>query len=349
MRIGFVGLGKLGLPCALAIEAAGHEVMGYDINHDVWRSIAFRDLPYMEKGANELLATTRITQKEPDELAEWAEIVFIAVQTPHQPQYEGITRLPDEREDFGYEHLAEAVLSVRNAKLVVVISTVLPGTMDRFERLGYIDRENLLYNPFFIAMGTTIPDFRNPEFILIGTDHAHPGPLLDLYASIHSKQVFVTTVKTAELTKVLYNTYISLKIAFANTVMELSEKTGADCDDVIDALSLADQRIMSPMYLRGGMGDGGGCHPRDNIALSWLAREKSLSYDLFEAIMECRERQTEWIADLAQETERPVVIQGMAYKPGTNLTVGSPALLLGSILEERGIPYSQEDPYVEEW
>lgn len=348
MRIGFVGLGKLGLPCALAIEAAGHEVMGYDINEDVWKCIAFRDLPYIEEGAERLLAQTRIKSLEPEVLAEWADIVFVAVQTPHDPQYEGITRLPSERQDFNYDWLSEAVLSVKDAKLLVIISTVLPGTMERFEKLGYVDRENLLYNPFFIAMGTTIPDFRNPEFVLIGTDHAHPQPLRDMYRTIHSRPTFITTVKTAELTKVVYNTYISMKIAFANTVMELAEKTGADCDDVIDALSLADQRIMSPAYLRGGMGDGGGCHPRDNIALSWLAREKDLSYDLFSAIMECRERQTEWLADLAQESERPIVIQGKAFKAGTNLTVGSPARLLGSILDERGIPFEQEDPYVEE-
>ena len=204
---------------------------------------------------------------------------------------------------------------------------------------------HLLYNPFFIAMGTTIPDFRDPEFVLIGTDGAVPGPLIDFYKTIHERPAFVTTIKTAELTKVAYNTFIGLKIAFANTMMELCEKTGADVDDLVDALSLADKRLLSPAYLRGGMGDGGGCHPRDNIALSWLAREHNLSYDLFSALMECREKQTEWLASLIPDGD--VELMGKAYKPGTNLTVGSPATLLGNILSENGVTFTHTDPYVE--
>ena len=91
------------------------------------------------------------------------------------------------------------------------------------------------------------------------------------------------------------------------------------------------------------MGDGGGCHPRDNIALSWLARELDLSYDWFEGIMLARERQTDWLADLVEEhharrgfADRTVGIYGRAFKAGTNLTVGSPATLLANLLEERG-------------
>jgi UDPglucose 6-dehydrogenase len=140
-------------------------------------------------------------------------------------------------------------------------------------------------------------------------------------------------------------------------MMELCEKTGADVDDLVDALSLADKRLISPAYLRGGMGDGGGCHPRDNIALSWLAREHDLSFDLFGALMECREKQTEWLADLIQANAEfgsgitsydDVQILGKAYKPNTALTVGSPATLLANILTERGITFTHTDPYEEE-
>ena len=359
MRVGFVGLGKLGLPVALATEAAGHEVAGWDTNAGV-RSILdsripgpyHRKLPYREEGAQELLNETEIQIIPPAELAEWADLIFVAVQTPHQPEFEGTTRLTDERADFDYKHLYVAVESVQDAECpIVVISTVLPGTVERFFGDG---KDRLLYNPFFIAMGTTIPDFRDPEFVLVGTDGAHPGPLREFYASIHDRPVFVTTIKTAELTKVAYNTFIGLKIAFANTMMELCEKTGADVDDLVDALSMADRRLMSPAYLRGGMGDGGGCHPRDNIALSWLAREHNLSYDLFDALMVCRERQTEWLAQLIQDEQnltseyRPVEILGKAYKPETNLTVGSPATLLSNMLTERGVSHVHSDPYFEE-
>lgn len=336
-----IGLGKLGLPVALAVEAAGHDVCGYDPSPAVQDYVAYRKIPYIEEGAQELLDKSKMyADWDPREIAAWADLIFVAVQTPHQLEYEGVTRLPDTRADFDYSHLRKAISSVWSAEApIVVISTVLPGTLERLNV-----HEGILYNPFFIAMGTTIPDFRSPEFVLIGTDQVHPGLLQEFYASIHDRPTFVTTIKTAELTKVAYNTFIGLKIAFGNSMMELCEKTGADVDDLVDALSLATDRVISPAYLRGGMGDGGGCHPRDNIALSWLAREVGLSYDLFEALMICRERQTEWLADLIGEG--PVELQGKAYKPETDLTVGSPALLLASILEERGVEFSHTDPYV---
>jgi UDPglucose 6-dehydrogenase len=348
MKVGFIGLGKLGLPVALATEAAGHEVWGFDNGHGVMSMIhKGGPLPYREEGADDLLSKSEINLDLPEVIARECDLIFIAVQTPHLKEFEGITRLVEWRSNFGYGYLWKALESVKDAQCpVAVISTVLPGTLES------LNANHVLYNPFFIAMGTTIADFRNPEFVLVGTDFEHPGILRDFYASIHRKQLFVTTIKTAELTKVAYNTFISLKIAFANTMMELCEKTGADVDDLVDALSLATDRVVSPAYLRGGMGDGGGCHPRDNIALSWLAREVGLSYDLFGALMECREAQTEWLAEViadeqnARSEYHPIEIMGKAYKPETNLTVGSPAFLLASMLSERGITFTHSDPYI---
>jgi UDPglucose 6-dehydrogenase len=110
-------------------------------------------------------------------------------------------------------------------------------------------------------------------------------------------------------------------------------------DSVIDGLSLATQRLISPKYLRGGMGDGGGCHPRDNIAMSWLARELDLSYDFFNVLMQGREDQTTWLADLMMETVEvtglPPFMLGEAFKGETNLTVGSPSILLQTILDDK--------------
>jgi UDPglucose 6-dehydrogenase len=137
--------------------------------------------------------------------------------------------------------------------------------------------------------------------------------------------------------------------------MEISHKVeGCNVDEVSGALELATDRLLSPAYLSGGMGDGGGCHPRDNIALSWLARELGLSYDFFESIMLLRERQTDWLVDLVVEhherrgfDHRRVGIYGRAFKAGTNLTVGSPATLLRNLLEERGFEVEMFDPYID--
>src|SRR5574337_1153191 len=119
MRIGMIGLGKLGLPVALAIEAEMHEVKGFDTNPAICDMVQGRGtLPYMEANAQELLDTTDIEIARPADIAEWADIVFVAVQTPHQPQFEGTTRMTDERADFDYAYLKTAVHSVRNSKLV---------------------------------------------------------------------------------------------------------------------------------------------------------------------------------------------------------------------------------------
>ncbi|MFH1769188.1 MAG: hypothetical protein ABH833_00800, partial [Parcubacteria group bacterium] len=171
------------------------------------------------------------------------------------------------------------------------------------------------------------------------------------YSTIHKRPVFTTSIITAELIKVVYNTYISSKIAFINTVMEVAHKTGADVDAVSDALSLATERIISPKYMRGGAGDGGSCHPRDNIALSWLARKLDLSYDYFEHIMIAREKQTEWLANILykkqKEVQMPIVILGKAFKKETNLTVGSPTILLANILSEKTSNFRMYDPWVD--
>lgn len=133
------------------------------------------------------------------------------------------------------------------------------------------------------------------------------------------------------------NTYIGQKVVFANTMMELAHKTAADCDEVWHALSHATDRLHSPRYLRGGMGDGGGCHPRDNIAMSWLARRVGMSVDWFTQIMQAREAQSDWLAHLvayhAEVSGLGVFVMGKAYKAGVGITVGSPATLLAGALD----------------
>lgn len=355
MKVGFIGLGKLGLPCALAIEAKGHEVCGYDIDPKVKEILDTKVLPYKEIWAQEHLNNTKIDFASVDEVVRRSDVIFVPIQTPHVRAYEGDTRIPETRVDFNYEWLVSGMKTLSEAidrngqdKIVVIISTVLPGTVDREIRPVLSPRVKLCYNPFFIAMGTTMRDFLNPEFVLFGVDDAEACKAAeDLYRTLHNKPFFKTTIKNAELIKVAYNTFIGMKIVFINSMMEICHKIGADVDAVSDALSLANERIISTTYLRGGMGDGGGCHPRDNIALSWLARKLDLSHDFFEDLMLAREDQTEWLATLMEQYDLPKVILGKAFKAETNLTVGSPAILLANILRERGTPVTQYDPQID--
>ncbi len=355
MNVGFIGLGKLGLPCALAIEAKGHYVCGYDVNPAVKEILETKKLPYKEIWAQEHLDNSNIDFLSIEEVVKKSDVIFVPIQTPHDPLYEGVTRIPETRVDFDYTWLRNGMAALSSAidrngedKVVIIISTVLPGTVDDVIRPVISNRVKLCYNPFFIAMGTTMKDFLNPEFVLFGVDDENAAMAAEnLYKTLHNRPFFKTSIKNAELIKVCYNTFIGMKIVFINTVMEICHKTGADVDAVTDALSLANERIISDKYLRGGMGDGGGCHPRDNIALSWLARKLELSHDFFEDLMVAREDQTEWLANLMLEHDLPKVILGKSFKPETNLTVGSPAILLENILREKGHKVTSYDPHVD--
>ncbi len=358
MKIGFMGLGKLGLPVALAVESKGHEVFGYDISEKTINNIKKKKIDYKEIWVEDYLPNSKLKIVDVTNLVKNSEIIFVPIQTPHDPKYEGITRIPNERADFDYSYLKDGikVLSTEIEKqkkntVVIIISTVLPGTIRREIKplLGKFTK--LCYNPFFIAMGSTMRDFLNPEFVLFGIDDQYA---LDLgkkfYRTITNVKLFDTTIENAELIKVSYNTMISTKIAFVNNLMELCHKLpNTNIDEVTNAIKLANKRLISTAYLDGGMGDGGGCHPRDNIAMSYLSSKYNLSHNWFENIMMQRENQTNWLTELIIKESKgmPINILGKTFKSETNLTLGSPAILLKNILEEKKIHCNQWDPYVD--
>lgn len=351
MKIGFVGCGKLGLMVALTIESKGHEVKGYDPNPAISGYLNNRHIPFKEEHAEELLRNTKMEMVELAELCDWADLLFLAPQTPHDSRYEGVTRIPEERVDFDYSYLKQCVAEVnfllRKKKTCVVISTVLPGTIEREIKPILSSRFRLVYEPLFIAMGTVYRDFLNPEFVLCGVDDPEAADELEgFYKTIHDKPVFRTDIRTAEGTKVFYNTFITAKTVLANLYGEMAHRLGMNVDDIFKAISFSTDRLLSPKYLQAGMGDGGGCHPRDNIALSYVARREGLSFDFFDALMNAREKHAEWLADLIEFYARKgsgkrekVYLLGRAFKPETNIETGSPALLLSSILSENGVEH----------
>lgn len=358
MNIGFAGLGKLGLPTALAIESKGHTVVGYDPADEPRQILRTRRLVYREAGAAELLQQSRIEILAVDEVVRRSDLIFVTIQTPHEPRFEGVTRLPAETRDFDYRYLRAGVAELSAAieklgtpRILVTVSTVLPGTMRREIKPLLGPHARLCYNPFFIAMGTAIHDFLHPEFVLFGVDDEHSAAAAEeFYRTIHAAPFRRTTLEEAEIIKVLYNTFVSTKIAFANTAMEICHHTpGADVDVVLDVLREARDRLVSEKYLSAGMGDGGACHPRDNIALSHLSSRLGLSFDWFRCIMEQRERQTDWLADLIEHHRdgRDILILGRSFKPESNILTGSPAVLLESLLRERGVPVTVWDPHVD--
>jgi UDPglucose 6-dehydrogenase len=364
VKVGFVGLGKLGLPCAAAISVrTKSNVMGFDLNSDVERYILDSKVPYLEKNCDDYLKKGTVTYVNTiDAVTEYSDIIFVAVQTPHEPAFEGITPITGDLADFDYQFLVKAIEEIAKSLqknkdksvTLVVISTVLPGTMRKFvlpliEPFG--QRVKFCYNPFFIAMGQTISDFLDPEFVLIGSDdQAAALELSNFYRTIHDKPCRIMGVESAELTKVAYNTFIGFKIVFANALREITMKRGGNVDEVTDSLAMATDRLMSGKYLSAGMGDGGGCHPRDQIAMSWLANASNLSVDIFGFLAKARDDQSQrqacQIYELSTVYDLPIVILGIAYKPDINLTVGSPAILLMNQLSKIGASFRVVDPLV---
>ena len=223
MNIGFLGLGKLGLPVSLAVESKGHKVFGYDISKETINDIKNRKIRYREEWVDNYLPSTKLEIVDIDNLVKNSEIIFVPIQTPHDPLYEGITRIPDKRVDFNYQYLIEGMKTLSSVieknkedKVVIIISTVLPGTIRSKIKPLMGNHTKLCYNPFFIAMGSTIRDFLWPEFILFGVDNDLAAKKAEnFYKTICHAPFYKTTIENAELIKVCYNTMISTKISRA--------------------------------------------------------------------------------------------------------------------------------------
>jgi UDPglucose 6-dehydrogenase len=195
----------------------------------------------------------------------------------------------------------------------------------------------------------------NPEMVMIGTqDGSLTGDaeqLKQFYESImeNDPRYEIGTWDECECIKVFYNTFISAKIGLVNMIQDVAVKQGnINVDVVTDALAKSTQRIMGKAYMKAGMGDGGACHPRDNIALRYMASQLDLGYDIFDAIMNAREIQAKNIADLlvkiSKEHELPILLNGIAYKPGVPYIDGSYSLLVGHYCADQGRQPMQIDP-----
>lgn len=333
MKVGFIGIGKLGEPCAYQMSKH-HDVIGYDVS----------DIDSRFPQADSI-----------KECIKERDIIFIAVPTPHDPLYDGKEPTSHlEPKDFDYSIvenvLAEVEKHASKEQLVVLISTVLPGTTRRvFQK--YTKNFRFVYNPYLIAMGTVEHDMVNPEMIIIGTEDGSltgdAQELIDFYEPVmeNNPRIEVGTWDEAESIKIFYNTWISTKLALVNMMQDVAERNGnMNVDVVTDALARSTYRINGPKYMTAGLGDGGACHPRDNIALRSMAERLDLGYDLFDAIMTSREKQAENMAKELVSHDLPVVIVGKSYKPGVTYSAGSVSILTGELVKKLGGKVHYFDP-----
>lgn len=351
-----VGLGKLGASMAAAIASRGFQVIGVDINRQSVDAINAGRAPVQETGLDELIAANRARLRATTSHHEailGSDVTFVIVPTPSDES--GAFSLQYAAWAFG--EIGAALADKPGYHVVVLTSTVLPGAT-RHGLLPILEQRSgkrcgvdfgLCFSPEFIALGSVIRDFLNPDFTLVGEFDDRSGRALEAaYAAIMPNQPPCQrmSLENAELTKISINTFVTTKITFANMLADLCERIpGGDVDVVSRALGL-DARI-GRKYLTGALGYGGPCFPRDNVALSYIARALGTRADLAETTDRVNRSLAGTVLDrlgLAIEPGATVAVLGLAYKPFSHVIEESQGMYLAKALSKHGARVVAHDP-----
>lgn len=356
MNISVIGLGKLGAPLAAVLAHKGHNVLGVDLNERFVAAINDGQPPVEEPRLAEMIAANRARLSASTEYGPAirdSEITFMIVPTPSDSSGGFSLRYVMQ----SIEEIGAALRAKDGFHLVVLTSTVMPGASEG-EVLPALEKASgkvcgkdfgLCYNPEFIALGSVVRDMLEPDMILIGESDPRSGQMLeDHYRSVCDNTPSFARMNfvNAELTKLSVNTYVTTKISYANMLAEMCERLpGADCDVVTAALG-NDTRI-GRKYLKGALGFGGPCFPRDNVAFCALARNAGAPAILAEATEKVNRSQIERLTAVV-ERHLPkggrVGILGLSYKPDTPVIEESQAVMLARHLLHKGHPLVAYDP-----
>lgn len=361
--VSIVGLGKLGLCMAACFANKGYKVIGIDIDEAKLDLINNGKNPINETdltelvekcGGNNLCATNNYRETILN-----SQVTFIVVATPSQADGSFSNRQLEE----SLKQIGKSLKSKDDYHVVVITSTVMPGTT---EHVGKFILEQtsgkkcgtdfgLVYNPEFIALGSVIHDFLNPDFILIGEANTRDGKLLEnIYRDICDNEPRFARMNpvNAEIAKISLNCYVTMKITYANSLAAVCEKVaGADAETITNAIGL-DTRI-GRKYLRPGLGYGGPCFPRDNVAFTTFARKVNVRTKLAETVDEVNRNQIRRIITLIQnmvsemdlkKDSTVVGVLGLSYKPNTPIIEDSQAIDIVDLLINEGFKIVVYDP-----
>jgi UDPglucose 6-dehydrogenase len=356
MKISIIGLGKLGSPMAAVMAHKGHTVVGVDLNPAYVAALNEGRPPVEEPGLTEMISANRgrLSATEHYERAILGtDLTFIIVPTPSG----GDGKFSMQFVLASAEKIGAALRKKAGWHLVVLSSTVMPGStgsilapaLEKFSGKKCGPDFGLCYNPEFIALGSVINDMLRPDMILIGESDERSGKILeDLYNGVCESNPRINRMNyvNAELTKLSVNTFVTTKISYANMLAEVCETLpGADVDVVTQAIG-CDTRI-GRKYLRGAMGYGGPCFPRDNVAFSALARTNNVPALLAEATDQVNRRQAPRLAAMLRAHVLPngvAGVLGLSYKPSTGVIEESQGIRVAQELLSAGVPVVVYDP-----
>ena len=357
MRICVIGLGKLGAPLAAVLADSGHEVIGVDANAGVVDELNRSRTGVEEPGLADLIDSNKSRIRATTDTASAvasADATFIVVPTPSTPS----GTFSNQFVLAVIEDVGRGLRLTSPYHVVAVTSTMMPGSTD-VEIAPALERSSgrtigaslgLCYNPEFIALGSVIRDLRHADVVLIGESDARAGSVIE---SVHrtfirdSTHVRRMRWVNAEIAKLAVNTFVTTKISYANMLAELCERVpGADVDIVTEAIGL-DARI-GHRYLRGAVGYGGPCFPRDNAALAAAAAMVGARADLAVATDVINRRQAERLATLVRDRVSPgtdrVCVLGLSYKADTPVVENSQGVILANLLSAAGFAVTVFDP-----
>lgn len=356
MKLSIIGLGKLGAPMAAVMAYKGHTVVGVDINPLYVKAIQEGRAPVNEPHLTEMIAANRgrLTATQSYEEAILAtDVTFIIVPTPSGSD----GRFSMEFVLQAAEQIGAALRKKQSWHLVVLSSTVMPGSVSG-ELLPALRKYSgkqcpkdfgLCYNPEFIALGSVVRDMLKPDMILIGESDARSGGILEeLYTGVCESNPRIQRMNhvNAELTKLSVNTFVTTKISYANMLAEICETLPEADSDVVTAALGCDTRI-GPKYLRGALGYGGPCFPRDNVAFSVLARDNGVPALLAEATDAINKRQVPRLAKLVLShlpEGGTAGVLGLSYKADTEVIEESQGAAIAQALLAAGARVVVYDP-----
>jgi UDPglucose 6-dehydrogenase len=355
-NISVIGLGKLGASMLAGMASRGFDVIGVDIAESSVRAVNEGRAPVQETGLEAMISAhrdrIRATTSHEEAVLE-SDISFVIVPTPSDSR--GAFELQYAK--YAFEQLGKALAKKDSYHVIVLTSTVLPGAT-RHGLLPVLEAASgkrcgkdfgLCYGPEFIALGSVIRDFLSPDFYLVGEFDQRSGDVLEevnLEICVKEPVVHRMSIENAEIAKIALNSYVTMKISFANTLADLCERVpGGDVDVVSDAIG-SDTRI-GHKYLSGGLGFGGPCFPRDNVALGFLCEHVGADGSLLVANQGYNEsmasRITAKITPLLQKGQTAAVL-GLSYKPLSHVVEEAQGVALALTMAEGGMRVIGYDP-----
>jgi UDPglucose 6-dehydrogenase len=348
MNVSIIGAGYVGLVTAGGLAHLGHVVRLGESNPDRVAQLTAGEVPIFEEGLADLLDAARAANTisfhaSNVEAVEGSELVFLCLPTPQGD---------DGRANLAFINsvVEELAGELGEGDLFVIKSTVPPGTVaslrKRLADLGSSAR--IVSHPEFLREGRAVPDFLNPDRIVIGAwDQVDADRVASLYADLDTL-VIKTDPTSSEMIKYANNSYLASRLTFVNTLANVCEAVGADILDVIEGLG-SDHRI-GPHFLQPGPGYGGSCFPKDTSALIAVAEDAGYDFQLLRAVITADDEQRRRVAAKVRLAAggglrgRKVAMWGIAFKAGTDDVRESPALRIAALLQEEGAEVVAYDP-----